>query len=147
MVTVCMQGCDLMFINIKNVLVNLNTNKFEYTIEVSSDVDSLTVTCDGTSQTFTEKADNIMVVNIPIGVDDITSATIKCGDNSFGTFYNKKTVANVLNVNTKFINPPNDESVIPSVELTQITLNPIYADEEMEYSRGLNDGLILGQMI
>lgn len=136
-----------MYIVIKDVFVNLNSSLFIYTLKVSNDIDSITVVSNGTTQTFTEKINDEIIINIPITEDSVINSTFKYGDVTIGNFINKVEVNNVLNTNISSVGIDEIIAITPTLELTTITLNPIYADEEMEYTRGLNDGLILGQMI
>lgn len=136
-----------MYIVIKDVFVNLNSSLFIYTLKVSNDIDSITVVSNGTTQTFTGKINDEIIINIPITEDSVINSTFKYGDVTIGNFINKVEVNNVLNTNISSVGIDEIIDITPTLELTTITLNPIYADEEMEYTRGLNDGLILGQMI
>lgn len=137
-----------MFVTVKNIFYNEQSQQIIYTLNISDDIESITVKINGTSQTFTEKINGQIIITIPMEDGCMYTTNIFSGEFQIFTLPKHNLNVNLnLEINIQLIEMNTLPSVIPNIELTTITLNPIYANEEMEYTRGLNDGLILGQMI
>ena len=134
-------------ITIKDLKVDESTGYLTISTIVSNDINSIVVKIEDNSLEFRDKTENEIKLEIPLTT--ASNKTIKlCVDDVeilLFTFYLNSTHEDVIDTFTR------DFYVFP-VETIQAIECTYYTDidvplGDMEYKRGLNDGLILGKLI
>lgn len=134
-------------ISIKKLQGNVSTGYLVINTVVSDDINSIVVKIEDNSLEFNDKIENEIKLEIPLAT--ATNKKIKlCVDDVEILLF------------TFYLNPPHEDvidtfirdSYVFPVETIQAIECTYYADidvplGDMEYKRGLNDGLILGKLI
>lgn len=156
-----------MWIQLKNVITDLVTSKLKYEFLVSEDVTLLTAKCGGTTVSFDKSGDTVMVTlentvvnNQIVGIYDPSDKLIMNVYCSVETPIYRSVNLNTLEYDSLQVNFTSDvikinvtlnknidvDSLTKTVEIDPI-ISSLTIDNQEEYTRGLNDGLILGQLL
>lgn len=154
-----------MWVKLLSSIVDKNIGYYILNYIVSNDISSLTVKVGGTEQSF-EKDGDIIEIKIPINSSKGVATQVLVGSELLFNIYG---VSDITLENNQVINSDEYKSldVKTAVEIIDININILhenYIDNSKileinsynsnskivsneEYTRGLNDGLVLGQML